>query len=305
MFRLILPDEAMPRTIFWHRFLEALNQTRNCDFLVPEEDLACETNWPAYGNPAAAYMRGSAHESKTINGYLDKVVDAARNRSTERLLVVNMNPFFRLPVFLREIENIYVADGSLAMFERTLNPRTVSLPALPIITGAPSGLSFRTVLASFRGVPSHPIRRKLASIAEGEKIVVNLVERDNHSGKINALNKTTDAAYEALLQRSIFAFVPRGDSRFSYRLLEVMSFGCIPIVLSDGWVLPFDRTLDWNAFSLSFNSDSISGIPEALGNLRDDEIAQMSGEVERVYNADFKDLHCIVQTLVEELDSFR
>ena len=33
----------------------------------------------------------------------------------------------------------------------------------------------------------------------------------------------------------MFAFVPRGDALFSYRLLEVMARGAIPVILSDGW----------------------------------------------------------------------
>jgi hypothetical protein len=57
-------------------------------------------------------------------------------------------------------------------------------------------------------------------------------------------------AYQALLQQPIFAFVPRGDCLFSYRFLEVISFGCIPIVLADGWILPFDRIIRWDGQAL-------------------------------------------------------
>lgn len=301
----------MPRTIFWHRFLEALKQSdaylRNShDFLIPVEDVASETNWPVYGNPAAVYIRGTAHEfgtGKNVDRYLDSVVEFARKNAAQRLLVVNMHPFFRFPLFLRNIKNIYVADGNLVEFERALNPRTISLPALPISTGVPPDLESRDILASFQGVASHPLRHALASIADGKKIIVNLVEPSNHVGKINALTKTTDKLYEGLLKNSIFAFVPRGDANFSYRLLEVMSFGCIPVILSDGWVLPFDRVLHWNTFSLSFSSDAIPMIPDVLGSLSDDEISGRFKEVQSIYNAHFKDLDCIVETLFNELDT--
>lgn len=301
----------MPRTIFWHRFLEALKQSdaylRNShDFLIPVEDLACETNWPVYGNPVGAYIRGTAHEfgsGKNADRYLERVVEVARKNAAQRLLLVNMHPFFRVPLFLRNIKNIYVADGNLVEFERALNPRTISLPALPISTGVPPNLESRDILASFQGVASHPIRHALASIADGEKIIVNLVDRSNHIGKINALNKTTDKSYGGLLENSIFAFVPRGDANFSYRLLEVMSFGCIPVILSDGWVLPFDRVLHWNTFSLSFSSDAIPMIPGIIGSLSDDEISGRFKEVQNIYNAHFKDFDCIVETLFNELDT--
>ena len=53
-----------------------------------------------------------------------------------------------------------------------------------------------------------------------------------------------------LLSRAKFGFVPRGDAIFSYRLLETMSFGVIPVIIADGWALPFgEHLLDWWVFS--------------------------------------------------------
>lgn len=301
----------MPMTVFWHRFLEAMTRASAGlrsphDLLVPAEDLACETNWPAYGNPSAAFMRGTAEvwgDGQTLNGYLDSVVEAARTNPAERLLVVNMNPHFSLALLLRHIDNIVVASFNLAEYERALNPRSLSIPGLPILTGSTPALGTRNILASFQGVASHPIRHTLAAIADGRKIIVNLVDGHNYVGKINALTKTTDSQYEELLADSVFAFVPRGDASCAgYRLLEVMSFGCIPVILSDGGILPFDRQLDWNAFSLCFSADAIPMIPDILASLSDEEVARLSSEVQRVYATHFKDLDCIANTLVSELN---
>ncbi len=308
MLRLILQDDSMPRTVFWARFLEALKQSGAHDIMVPAEDIACETNWPVYGNPAAAYIRGPAHDfetGKNVDRYLDRIVGFARENPEQCFLVVNMEAFFRFPLILRNIKNIYIADGNLVEFERALNPRTISLPALPITAGIPPDLESRDILASFQGFASHPVRHALASIADGKKIIVNLVEQSNHVGKINALTKTVETLYERLLKRSIFAFVPRGDANYSYRLLEVMSFGCIPVILSDGWVLPFDRVLQWDAFSLRFSADAISLIPDLLGSLSEDEISVRFREVQKVYAAHFKDWDCIVETLFSELEALR
>lgn len=164
-------------------------------------------------------------------------------------------------------------------------------------------LASRKILASFQGVASHPVRRTLAAIADGEKVVVNLVDGGEYFGKVNALTKATDSRYEDLLSNSVFAFVPRGDANFSYRLLEVMSFGCIPVILSDGWVLPFDRSLRSDTFSLRFSSDAIPMIPGVLASLGDEEVSGRFTEVQRIYEAHFKDLDCIADTLFTEPDS--
>ena len=54
-----------------------------------------------------------------------------------------------------------------------------------------------------------------------------------------------DFPYSELLTNATFGLVPRGHSRFSYRFLEVLDHGAVPVVVSDGWRLPFDDIIDW------------------------------------------------------------
>lgn len=311
MIRLILPDDAMPRTAYWDHLLESLARCGadlrdSRSLMVPAEDIVSETNWPAYGNPAAAFTRGTLQDwadGRLLNDYLERVIEAARGNQTTRVLLINMHPGFSLALQLRHIDNIYVADGNLLEYERALNPRTVSMPALPIATGAAPPLESRDVLASFQGLASHAVRHGLASLADGRKIIVNLVDGSAYAGSVNALTQSRDREYEELLGRSIFAFVPRGDANFSYRLLEVMSFGCIPVILSDGWVLPFDRTLPWPGFSLRFSADAIPTIPGILASLGTEELTTRFAHVRRIYDAHFGSLDRIVGTLFGELDA--
>jgi len=303
----ICEDPAMPRTVFYDRFREAVRRhasfcEADADLLIPAEDTANETNWPRYGNPESAYMRGSRPDLSNDGiffRYMDRIARYAHEHADKRVLIVNMHPFVRLPVTFKCLGNVIVADGSLANFERALNPRTVSMPALPLVRETGSEPQ-RDVLVSFQGAASHPVRRVLARLHDGKDFIIRLVEPAAYAGRIDVESGAADSEYESLLDRSVFAFVPRGDALFSYRLLEAMARGAIPVILSDGWVLPFDRLIDWSSCSISFHHEAVHRIPETLRAFTPDEILRMQQSVREIYRRFFADLDGIVTALFQE-----
>jgi hypothetical protein len=299
-----IPDPEMPRTVFWEKFCAALRANRRfvedgsqANLLFPAEDIALETNWPRYANPASAFVRGSA-DAKKWQIYINRFA-----RLPRPICIVNMHPSLRIPQMVRAMRNVYVADVCLAGWERSLNPRTISMPALPITVGAPDLGGTRPILGSFRGVMSHPSRAVLARIHDGGRLICEIVDRANHVGRIDAERGVVDIRYAAMMQASQFAFVPRGDTLFSYRLLEAISFGCIPVILSDGWVLPFDRTIDWGAIALQVPEAIVPELPRILGAFDEVRIGEMRADLTRVWHTHLGRLDLIVETLLGELEA--
>jgi hypothetical protein len=82
-----------------------------------------------------------------------------------------------------------------------------------------------------------------------------------------------------------------------------MSFGCIPIILSDNWVLPFHRLIDWSSCSLRPREDEVEGCVALLKRLSDAEILHRKRKVLEVYQRYFASLETILtQGVLVELE---
>jgi hypothetical protein len=104
----------------------------------------------------------------------------------------------------------------------------------------------RTLLASFKGTfwshelgaPPLDVRAALRGLHNGRDVLVY------------ARGDPASMGYRELLADSVFAFVPRGGGLHSYRYLEALSCGAVPVLLADDWVPPFSEVLDVAAFTI-------------------------------------------------------
>ena len=61
----------------------------------------------------------------------------------------------------------------------------------------------------------------------------------------------------SVMSDSVFCLIPRGRAAFTTRLYDALWAGCVPVILSDHYVMPFHDLIDPNTFSIKWPVDRI------------------------------------------------
>jgi hypothetical protein len=64
----------------------------------------------------------------------------------------------------------------------------------------------------------------------------------------------------------------------SFRFLEALSMGCIPVVLSNSWVLPFSEVIDWSSAVIVADERLLLQIPDQIRSISSFEIESMRAQ---------------------------
>ncbi|CAF4888756.1 unnamed protein product [Rotaria socialis] len=79
-------------------------------------------------------------------------------------------------------------------------------------------------------------------------------------------NATSDEYIKSML-RSVFSICPETFRPWSYRIYEAIQLGVIPVILADNVVLPFERFISWQSFSVKINVSNLHEIINRVSNI--------------------------------------
>lgn len=124
--------------------------------------------------------------------------------------------------------------------------------------------------------------------------------QDERCGQDNALYDKYD--YQDLLVNSTFCLVPRGRRLGSFRFLEALQAGCIPVSISNGYVLPFEEVIDWKQVALSVDERQLLQVPSmvrSMMSLSACRVLAMRLQTQFLWNTYFSSVQKVVMTTLK------
>ncbi|KAK9956240.1 hypothetical protein ABG768_013985, partial [Culter alburnus] len=105
--------------------------------------------------------------------------------------------------------------------------------------------------------------------------------------------------YQELLHNSSFCLVPRGRRLGSFRFLEALQAACIPVLLSNGWELPFSEVIDWSKAAIIGDERLLLQVPSITRSVGSDRILALRQQTQFLWDAYFSSVTKIVLTTLE------
>ncbi|XP_019177511.1 PREDICTED: probable glycosyltransferase At3g07620 isoform X1 [Ipomoea nil] len=155
--------------------------------------------------------------------------------------------------------------------------KDVALPQVLQPFALPAGgndVENRTSLGFWAGHRNSKIRVILARVWEND------TELDISNNRIN--RAAGPLLYQKRFYRTKFCICPGGSQVNSARIADSIHYGCIPVIMSDYYDLPFSDILDWHKFSVILREKDVFELKQILKNITQEEFVSLHNNLVKV-----------------------
>ncbi|KAL2327137.1 hypothetical protein Fmac_020564 [Flemingia macrophylla] len=196
--------------------------------------------------------------------------------------------------YVKELYFIAIRVLCNANISEHFNPKKdASFPEINLVTGETTGLIGgyppwnRTTLAFFAGQMHGRIRPVLFQHWESK-------DKD-----VLVYQKLPDGvSYHETMKKSKYCICPSGFEVASPRIVEAIYAQCVPVIISQQYVLPFSDVLNWDSFSVQILVSDIPKLKDILLGISEDKYMRLHEGVKQVQR------HFVVNNPPERYDVF-
>lgn len=138
-------------------------------------------------------------------------------------------------------------------------------------------------------------------------ITCNFLVRSSYTGNITTVSKnahTLQREFVDNLLESDYGLDVRGDANASTRLFEMLSLGCVPIIVDTERNFPFSDKIDYSSFALIVDFHDIKQLPERIikfhNSISQERFAQMQRDAREAYTTYLR-IDTLTKSVIDEL----
>jgi hypothetical protein len=90
-------------------------------------------------------------------------------------------------------------------------------------------------------------------------------------------------SYGDYMVNSIFCLCPPGLVSWTPRIVNAIVSGCIPVIIGDGYYLPFRDFVDYSSFSVLIPRARVSDIHSTLHAISNEQVSRMQEKLKQIY----------------------
>lgn len=120
---------------------------------------------------------------------------------------------------------------------------------------------------------------KLISKSHSELLVLDSCSKPLNLSIRCSIDNKQHYVYPDILRKSTFCLVIRGARLAQPILLEVMAADCIPVIVADGLIMPFQSVIDWKRAAIFILEENLGDIMDVLKGISDDHVIEMQNQV--------------------------
>ena len=125
----------------------------------------------------------------------------------------------------------------------------------------------------------------------------------NPIGSLHELNNKFNVIndYSFYMRNSLFTLCPAGYGRWTFRFIEALCHGSIPILISDGYVLPFSHIINWDDYLYIVQENDMPNIEYIIHDLN---IGNVYSKLNAIYdNNHFFNKFNVLEMTIKTLNS--